>query len=81
MKKKKLKKLSLNKIKISKIENAGQIKGGDTALVCTVTVTITIGSQLLCSLLAGSCDCPEPPEPVLEDPDNTRGCPSWNVAC
>lgn len=76
MKKKKLKNLSLNKIKISKISNADQIKGGDTLVICTV-----VGSYLVCSLLLGSCDCPEPPKPVLEDPDNTRGCPSWNVAC
>ncbi len=81
MKKKKLKNLQLNKMNISKITDVNSVKGGDTLVVCTITTTIPIGSALVCSLLAGSCDCPEPPKPILQDPDNTRGCPSWNVAC
>ncbi|WP_046756358.1 hypothetical protein [Kordia jejudonensis] len=76
MKKKKLKNLSLNKVNISKIDNVNNIKGGDTMLACTI---ISLTSFFVCSIADGSCDCD--PDPIVADPDNTRGCPSWNVAC
>ena len=55
MKKKKLKNLSLNKMKISKVQDLDQIKGGDTLASCVVG-TIAIGTRLI-SLALGTCDC------------------------
>lgn len=76
MKKKSIKNLSLNKTKISKIQNLDHIKGGDTILSCIVG-TVAIGTKLI-SIAIGTCDCPPPPSGGC---DETRGCPSWNVAC
>lgn len=76
MKKKKLKNLSLNKAKISKVQDLEQIKGGDTLVACVVG-TIAISAHLV-SIALGTCDCPPPPSGNC---DETRGCPSWNVAC
>lgn len=76
MKKKKFKNLTLNKSKISKINNPNEINGGQTTGPCVVTVTIA--SRLFCSLIAGTCGCPPPPS---DNCDHTRGCPSWNIAC
>lgn len=75
MKKKKLKNLSLNKIKVSKIDTSKEIVGATTA---PCIFTITKMSELFCSEIINTCGCP--PDPIV-DPDNSRGCPSWNVAC
>lgn len=77
MKKKKLKNLSLNKEKISKIETLQHIQGG-TATTCTIPILIDEISELLCSAAFGTCNC-EPP--ASNNCDHTRDCPSWNVAC
>ncbi|WP_430411487.1 hypothetical protein [Kordia sp.] len=75
MKKKSIKNLSLNKIKVSKINSPKEIVGATTG-PCVVTTYII--SRVACSYIAGSCGCPPPPS---DNCDHTRGCPSWNVAC
>ncbi|WP_420570725.1 hypothetical protein [Kordia sp.] len=74
MKKKNIKHLSLNKIKISKIETIQNIKGGSQP-ACLTPIILQGVSDAICSAVYGTCGCPS------GGCDHTRDCPSWNVAC
>jgi len=72
MKKKNLKRLMLHKQAISKF-NGTKLTGGSTGITYP-------GNDH--SYLISGCPPPPPPQPSQGcDPDQTRTCASWNVAC